>query len=120
MLKAPPGVPAVAPSTEATLKLQPMLIRWLVTARPLLSVCVAACDPVASHCFAWLVVEMRREASAWLTWLGGSARRLTRSPCVEIGAGPYFKPYERDSASVQAAEVVESAADAATAVERGI
>ena len=35
---------------------------------------------------------------------------------MEIGAGPYLKPYERDSASVQAAEVAESAADAATAV----
>ena len=32
---------------------------------------------------------------------------------MEIGAGPYFKPYERGSASVQAAEVAEPAADAA-------
>ena len=35
---------------------------------------------------------------------------------MEIGVGPYFKPYERDSASVQATEAAESVADAATAV----
>ena len=53
---------AVAPATKAMLKPQLMLIRWLITARPLLSVCVAACDPVGSHCFALLGVEVRRDA----------------------------------------------------------
>ena len=62
MLRTTPGVDAVAPSTETTLKLKPMLRRWLITAGPLPAVCEVACDPVGSHWFAWLGVEMRRDA----------------------------------------------------------
>ena len=61
VLKAPPSVAAVAPSTESTLKFQPMLIGWHITAGPLPTVEIAISDPVAAHCFAWLVVEMRRD-----------------------------------------------------------
>ena len=57
VLQPPPGVAAVAPATKSTLKLKPMLILWLTTAGPMLSVCVAACDLVAAHCFAWLWME---------------------------------------------------------------
>ena len=63
MLKAPPSVAAVAPSAEATLKLKPMLRRWLIKARALLSGCVAACEPVGSHYFIWLVVG--RDEMPW-------------------------------------------------------
>ena len=52
----------VGPPTQSTLHLQPMLWRWLITAGPLPAVEIAISDPVAAHCFAWLMVEMRRDA----------------------------------------------------------
>ena len=38
VLKAPPGVAAVAPSTEATLKFKPVLRRWLIAGRTVAAV----------------------------------------------------------------------------------
>ena len=48
VLKAPPCLTTASPA-KTTLKLKPLLIRWLITAPPLLSVCVPACHPVGSH-----------------------------------------------------------------------
>ena len=48
VLKAPPCL-TTAPPAKTTLKIKPLLIRWLLTARSLLSVCLAACHPVGSH-----------------------------------------------------------------------
>lgn len=69
MLKAPPYL-TTAPSTESTLQLKPSLRRGLITARPLASVCVAACHPVAAHDLSgrW-VVETRQP-------LGGGGHSL--------------------------------------------
>ena len=61
VLNAPPGLPT-APSTEATLQLKPVLVRWRVAVRSLPAVEITICNPVGSHCFAWLGVEMRRDA----------------------------------------------------------
>ena len=65
LLKPPPGIAAATPElTHGCRNWKPvhqMEISWLVTARPLLSVCVAACNPVGSHRWTWLGVEMRRD-----------------------------------------------------------
>ena len=50
------------PTTKTMLKLEPMLWYRLIAARPLMSVYVAACDPVASHDLSWLAVETRRDS----------------------------------------------------------
>ena len=55
VLKAPPCL-TTAPSTEATLQLKPVLMRWRVAVGPLPAVCEVACDPVGSHWFTWLGV----------------------------------------------------------------
>ena len=103
----------VAPATESTLKLKPMLIRWLVKARPLLSFCIAASDPVAAHCFAWLGVEVRRDSRGNGGLGSGDLSDGWPDHPVVHWAGPYFNPHEGDSAPVQAAQIAQSAANAA-------
>ena len=61
VFKAPPCL-TTAPSTEATIQLKPMLICWRVAVRSLAAVEIAISDPVATHCFSWLVVEMSKTA----------------------------------------------------------
>ena len=56
VLKVPPCLPT-APTAKTSLKLKPMLRRWLITAVPMLSVGVAACNPVDSHELSWLVMD---------------------------------------------------------------
>ena len=114
-LKALPAGGA-SPTLEAGLKLASMLGSFVTTAEPLLSVCVAACDSVGSHCFVWLGVEMRRDSQRDGGLGSGNLSDGWPDHPVVNWTGPYFKPYQGDNAPVQTAKDAKSAAGAATAV----